>query len=221
MSNVIPLTSAKVPDFVKKGSGRGNEEVQAQHLQIPRIKLLQKMSDEIDRHHPNFIQGAKDGDFMNSLTREVYGDSIYVIPVKFKEEFVVWRKREAGGGLLGSFKTEGEADAAIANSGEKREDFDITQSHSHILLVKNPETGELSPPNIMDFSSSKLRVSRSWNSQISLKGGDRFAGLWKLSAIAVKNKAGAQYMSLGVEFVGWATKEDYLAAEGYYDGFAG
>ena len=43
----------------------------------------------------------------------------------------------------------------------------------------DPSTGELGIPFIMDFASSKLRVSRSWNSQIQTKGGDRFASLWK------------------------------------------
>ena len=32
----------------------------------------------------------------------------------------------------------------------------------------------------MDFASSKLRVSREWNTQIGQLGGDRFSALWKL-----------------------------------------
>ena len=64
------------------------------------------MSDECDKHHPNYIEGAEDGHFLNSLTNEIYGDEIYVLNVKFKDEYVVWRKREAGGGLLGSFGSE-------------------------------------------------------------------------------------------------------------------
>ena len=220
MGTAVALVADKVPAFVAQGTGRGNEEVLSEHLTIPRLKLLQKMSDEVDRHHPHYVEGAKDGDFMNSLTREIYGDHLYVISLKFKEEYVVWRNRDAGGGLLGQFKTHKEAAEAIALE-DNPEDYDVTQTHTHVLLLKNPETGELSTPNIMDFSSSKLRVSRNWNSQISLKGGDRFASLWKLSSLSTKNRAGNAYMTLETDFVGWCTKEDYKAAEGYYESFAG
>lgn len=207
------------PDYMNKSTGRGNEDVNAAHLTIPRVKLLQKMSDEVDRHHIGYIDGAKDGDFLNSLTKENYGDSIYVIPIKFKEEFAVWRKRDAGGGLIGTFKSDADARAAVA-ANEKPQDLDIVQGHAHVLLVKNAATGELSKPVIMDFSSSKLRVSRGWNSQIDIKGGDRFTGLWKLSSVAAMSKSKQQFMTLEVSFVGWAQEEDYKAAEAYYEQFS-
>jgi len=219
MANAIALVQDKVPAYVAKGTGRGNEEVTAEHLTIPRIKLLQKMSDEVDKHHPSYIEGAEDGHFMNSLTRENYGSEIYVLSVKFKDEYVVWRKREAGGGFLGNFRTLADATNAV-NAEEKPEDYDISQTHSHILLLKNPETGELSNPMIMDFASSKLTVSKKWNSQIAIKGGDRFAGLWKLRSISVTNKAKKSWMNLEPEFVGWAQEADYKAAESYYEQFA-
>lgn len=215
----LAIIDDTVPAHITKGKGRGNEDVTADHLTIPRIKLLQKMSDEVDRHHPNYIDGANDGDFMNSLTREIYGQEIYVVSIKFKDEHVVWRKREAGGGLLGSFGTFKEAQAAV-QAEDKPEDYDINQTHSHILLLKDPETGELSRPAIMDFSSSKLRVSKNWNAQILNKGGDRFAGLWKLKAVSVSNSSGKSWMNLEAGFVGWTTKEDYKVAEGYYESFA-
>lgn len=212
--------NSQLPSYAQNSSGRGNEDVDASHLTTPRVKLLQKMSDEVDRHHVNFVEGAKDGDFLNSLTRENYGDSIYVIPIKFKEEFTCWRDREKGGGLLGSYKTLEEANAAIALT-ERPEEWKAQQGHSHILLIKDPKTGALSRPVIMDFTSSKLKTSRNWNSQITIKGGDRFTGLWKLSAVAAKAKNGAQFMNLEASFVGWATEEDYKAAGEYYDQFAG
>lgn len=219
MANAIALVSDKVPAHVAKGTGRGNENV-GQHVTIPRVKLLQKMSDEVDKYNANYIKGAEPGHFLNSLTSHNYGEELYVISLVFKNEYVVWRKREAGGGLLGSFATIQDAQDAI-NSQEKPADYDITDTHSHVLLIKNPETGELEPtPVIMDFSSSKLRISRSWNSQIGMKGGDRFSGLWKLKSVSVTNKAGAQFMNLDVEWVGWAQEEDYKVAEALYEQYS-
>lgn len=215
---VAKLTNDKVPAHVTKGSNRGNEEVKPDDLSIPRVKLLQKMSDEVDRHHANYIEGAKDGDFINSLTHQNYGTELYVINLKFTDDFVVWRSRDAGGGLLGSFKTLGEANAAIAEQ-DKPEDYEVKQTHSHVLLIKDPDDHSLSNAVVMDFNSSKLRPSRNWNTQINIKGGDRFSGLWRLFSVATKNRAGAQFMNLDVEFVGWVTDEDYKQAEKIFEAF--
>ena len=220
MSNsALAIAEDKVPAHISKGSGRGNEEVTPNQLTIPRVKLLQKMSDEVDKHHPNYIEGAEDGNFLNSLTREIYGDEIYVLNVKFKDEYVVWRNREAGGGLLGNFSSEKDAAEAIKEQ-DKPQDYEIRQTHSHMMMVKNPETGDLSNPVLMDFAASKLRVSRNWNSQISIKGGDRFAGLWKLKAVSVTNSGGKSWMNLEADFVGWAQKDDYEAAEAVFESMA-
>jgi hypothetical protein len=218
-SNAVALVSDKVPAHVQQGSGRGNENV-GQHVTIPRVKLLQKMSDEVDKYNSNYIQGAEPGHFLNSLTGHNYGEELYVISLLFKNEYVVWRNRDAGGGLLGSFGSIEEAQSAIA-AQDKPQDYDITDTHSHVLLIKDPTTGELeSTPVIMDFASSKLRISRGWNSQIGMKGGDRFSGLWKLKSVSVTNKAGAQFMNLEVEWVGWTQEEDYKVAEALYEQYA-
>jgi hypothetical protein len=198
-----------------EGSGLGNENV-GQHVTIPRVKLLQKMSDEVDKYNSKYVVGAEPGHFMNSLTGENYGEELYVINLLFKNEYVVWRNRDAGGGILGSFGSLSEAQSAIS-AQDKPQDYTITDTHSHVLLIKNPETGELDKtPVIMDFSSSKMRISRNWNSMIGLKGGNRFSGLWKLKSVSVTNKAGAQFMNLEADFVGWATDEDYQYAKSVY-----
>ena len=162
---------------------------------------------------------AKDGEFLNDLTKEIYGEEIFVISLKFKDEFVVWRKREAGGGFGGTFATDALAREYIAKQ-EKPLDWDVSQTHSHILLIKDAKTGALSKPVIMDFSSSKLSVSRNWNSQIDIKGGDRFSSVWKLAATPAQSKKGQQFMNLKAEYMGWATEEDYRTAERYYEQFS-
>jgi hypothetical protein len=96
MSNALTIAENKVPAHVASGAGRGNEEVGIDHLTMPRLKLLQKMSNEVDKHHPEFIPGAEDGQFMNSLTKELLGDTVYVINIKFKEEFMVWKGPQEG-----------------------------------------------------------------------------------------------------------------------------
>lgn len=202
-----------------EGSGRGNENV-GQNVQIPRIKLLQKMSNEVDKHHAAYVEGCEPGQLLNTLTNHNYGNDLYCISLTFKLEYVVWRDIEAGGGYGGAFNTQAEAQKYI-DEQDKPAEWDINETHAHVLLIKDPETGELErSPAIMDFASSKLRVSKSWNSQIGMKGGDRFAGLWKVSGVPTENKMGKAFMNCEVSFVGWAQEEDYKVAEALYEQYS-
>jgi len=216
-STTINLVSKDVPAHVLKGTGLGNEEVGKDHLQTPRVKLIQTMSNEVDKNHSEFIDKLAPGDFLNSVTKENYGTEMYVLNVKFAEDFVVWKKREIGGGLVGNFKSLAEATDYLNAQDLDVDQHDVIQTQSHLLIEKNAESGELGIPFIMDFASSKLRVSRSWNSQIQTKGGDRFASLWKMKSVQTANKVGQKFMNLTVDFEGWATEDDYLEAKQLYE----
>lgn len=218
-AQAIALVANEVPAHViNAGIGRGNEDV-GNALAIPRIKLLQKMSPEVDKYSPKYVEGAEPGAFINSITGEVYGDELYALNLKFKVEYVVWRNLDIGGGLLGNFTSQAEAEAAVA-AQEKPSDYEIKDTHTHVLLLKNPTTGEVSSPVLMDFTVSKLRTSRAWNTQIATKGGDRFASLWKLKSVPVESRTGQQFMNLDVECLGWTTEEDYKVAEELYEQFS-
>ena len=43
----VQLVSKDVPAHVVKGTGLGNEEVNKEHLQTPRVKLIQTMSKKV------------------------------------------------------------------------------------------------------------------------------------------------------------------------------
>ena len=215
--NAISLVSNTVPSHVKEASGLGNENVSTEHLQTPRVKLLQQMNPEVDKNHDAYIEGSEPGHFINSVTNENYGTELYVINVHFKEDFVLWRKRDAGGGLIGTYSSQQAALDHLAKEGLADADHEIMQTQSHLLLRKDPETGELiKTPFLMDFASSKLRVSREWNTQINQLGGDRFSALWKLSSMQTQNRSAQKFYNLTAENQGWVTEEDYkYAKEGY------
>tara|TARA_R100001377_G_scaffold18628_2_gene9637 strand:- start:1181 stop:1840 length:660 start_codon:yes stop_codon:yes gene_type:complete len=216
MSDIV-LVSEKVPAHATKGMGLGNENVTAAHLQTPRVKQLQQLSNEVDENHSECIEGAKPGDFINTITRDNYGKEIYVMNVRFVEEFVAWKKREKGGGLAGTFKTKEEAIESLVTQGMNPDDYDITETHSHLLIRKNAETGNLEIPFLFDCASSKLRVSREWNSQIAGLSGDRFSSLWKMASLQTQNRAGQKFFNIQVENVGWATEADYGQAKTVFE----
>ena len=58
----ISLVSNNVPAHVKEASGLGNENVTAEHLQTPRVKLLQQMNSEVDLTVKRIIANDRKGD---------------------------------------------------------------------------------------------------------------------------------------------------------------
>ena len=220
-ATAISLVSKTVPAHVKESKGLGNENVGGEHLQTPRVKLLQQMNSEVDENHDAYVEGAKPGDLLNTVSNEIYGKEIYVINVHFTEDFVVWRRREKGGGLVKIATSAAEADQVVSSQEGSADDYEIIQTQSHLLLRKNETTGELdSTPFLMDFASSKLRVSREWNTQIAQLGGDRFSSLWKLASVKTQNRSGQGFQNLNVLKQGWVTEEDYASAKRVYDGIA-
>jgi len=215
-STALAIKEDNVPAHVaaSMGAGRGNENVGAE-VQIPRLKLLQKMHDEVDKNHPKFVKGAEVGLFYNTLTDQVYSDTLHIISITFSSEYTVWKNRDAGGGLLGSYGSAIAAQEAIEATG-RPDDYTVSPTHRHMLVLKDAETGELEGPVIMDFANTKLRVSKTWNSQIGMKGGDRFAGLWTMQAVPASNDKGS-WLNLDVSFAGWTKEEDYRFAEGLYE----
>ena len=187
-------------------------------MSTPRLKQLQQLSNEVDENHSEYIDGAKVGDFINTVTKESYGKELFVVNVHFREEYVVWVKREKGGGLVGTFPTKQEAIQHLEDAGNKVEDHEITQTQTHTLLKVDEKTGDISEiPFLFDCSSSKLRVSREWNTQIMKLGGDRFASLWKLASVQTANKAGQKFMNISVSNVGWLKEDTYNVAKGFYE----
>lgn len=74
---------ANRPSFIKEGT-EGHEGIANSDIKPPSLKLAQSTSPETKRSKPErFIDGLREGEFFNSLTKEIYGeDAIKVIVVK-------------------------------------------------------------------------------------------------------------------------------------------
>ena len=215
--NDISIVTSKVPAHVKNGTRLGNENVTSEHLSVPRVKQLQKMSNEVDKNHSDYMEGAEVGDFINTVTGENYGQELYIVNVHFKEEYVLWVKRDKGGGLVGSFASNSDATDYLEAEGKKVEDHEIIQTQTHTLLRVDEKTGDISDiPFLFDCASSKLRVSREWNTQIAKFGGDRFSSLWKMASISTSNRKGQAFMNIEVSRVDFLKDEAYETVKKFY-----
>lgn len=175
---VAAKTAVSVASFMEDDFGTGFEGADSDSYAIPFLQILQKMSPSVDEDNGAYVEGAKAGMLMNSVTQALYDVKdrpLQIVPCAFKRTFILWAPRDAGGGFLGE-KTPEEMDDIIA-SGEvenvngrylvKDEDGKVDDkksnyymdTRSHYVIVLDPKTGEYGPA-ILSLSSTQIKASR-------------------------------------------------------------
>ena len=84
-------------------AGKGLEGIdQAEFGQPPGLRILQSNSPEVSESEGKFIAGARPGMILNAGTQDVYDGKAggIIIPVHRNHNYLVWRPRETGGGLV-------------------------------------------------------------------------------------------------------------------------
>lgn len=180
---------AQIPEYLRGGAG--NENVDQGDLLVPRLMIVQSQSPELDESDPKFIPGAQPGMMFNSLTKELYPEEILLVDTYFTKEYAVFIKRICGGGFKGTFPTAPEA-YSLVSSMPRPEDAEVVEMASHYCLVLDRE-GKVVGELVVPMTSTKLKVSRSLNSMIRLKGGDRWSSVWVFSTQVEKNDKGKFY----------------------------
>lgn len=199
------------PDWMT-GKGRGNENVRAEDVAIPRLEIIQVLS-PIREDNPD-----AEGQLYNSVTGEIYGDSVLFVPVVFVKQYLVWKERKAGGGFRGAFATEEEAKNRIrelVEEGENAKNFTVTDTPSHFGLIVGAN-GELSEI-VISMPKSKQKVSRKFNAAVNLGGGDRFSRLYEFGVFKDRNSTNDEYYNLMFKMVGFVNQQVYAAAEACYE----
>lgn len=209
---------SQMPDFLrdKQGSSRGRENVGAEDLVIPRLEIVQDLSPARKKNDPNYIEGAEEGMLYNNVTRELYGQSVVVIPVGYVKEWLLWKDRKKGGGFGGAFPNEAEAHRAIDQLEDSDDWAAVDTGQQFCILVKPDGTLE---EIVVSMAKSKAKVSRKWNSLIRIANADSFARAYKLSAVLDSNKQNQQFYNFSVAPAGFPTEQAYVKAERMYKAF--
>lgn len=212
------VTTDSMPDYLKDKQGtRGQENVGASDLVIPRLEIVQDLSPARKKSDPNYIEGAEEGMLYNNVTRELYGKSVIVVPVGYVKEWLLWKDRKEGGGFGGAYASEQEA----IDAKDDREDgdkFEVVDTGQQFCLLVHAD-GRVEEI-VVSMAKSKAKVSRKWNSLIRIASADSFARAYKLSAVEDKNKQNQPFFNFAVAPAGFPQKAVYEKAEAMYEAFA-
>lgn len=217
-SSMVAFSDAR-PDWMGEGS-KGSENVRIEDLTIPRLSIIQSLSPQRQKQEPSYIPGADEGMIFNTVTNKLYTPPITVIPVYFRKEVVVWKKRFAGGGFKGAFKTMDEALAfietkpdrvALDNDGKPVDAYEaLDTAHQFVLLADKEE--EITEA-VLSLQKTGLTFSRKFNSMIALAGGDRFSHAYYLNTFLDKRDKGTFYSWKYSSPLGFVSRDLYGKAE--------
>lgn len=179
-------------DVFKTDVGLGTSEIKSSDIKFPMIKLLQKMSPQVDSDDSQYIEGAKPGDFLNTDTNELYADGFHFLPAAFIPLFIEWVKREKGGGIVKVFSHN---EGLIRSEQPVSEDHELTMYHSYFGFIVDLKTFEYSPC-ILSLTSSGFTASRKLNFKIKnaeTKGLPIFANIYHFQSVLTENAKGKFY----------------------------
>ena len=207
---------AEVHDLFLADAGSGVDDLGSEDLAIPFVKILQKMSDELDD-----LDNAKAGDIINSVTKEVTKgkNGIRVIPCAYRLEWIEWEPRGTGTGAPHAIYNTGDQIPATERSDDNKDMVVdgggryLERTAQHYVLVVD-EDG-MTQQALLPMKATQFKKSKQWNSAIkSIKMKDsngnlftppRFSHIWKMTTVSEENKNGSWH--------GWQIEKDEVISD--------
>lgn len=213
---------------------RGLEEMDREDFVIPRLQIAQKMSPEIDAQSPMHMDNLKEGDLFNTVTREIYGKSVMVIPLKFMKSRVLFNPRESGGGIrcVSANGIDGGTESPTCDvcphsrwgTGKQGRGQACTNFKNVASLIVHKD-GHLDLISV-SMKSTAIKVSKRWATLMNLRSAsaktekdrDIFSGIYTVKTVPQKNAQGS-FFNYDVDNakVAKADEAQYAFALGMYE----
>lgn len=171
-------------DFMADAGG-GMEGTDKDSFAIPFLRVLQKISPQVDEADAAFVEGAKGGQFFNTVNQKCFDgkEGVIFIPCAFQRRFLRWAPRGSEQGFKGEYLPEDVA--AMIDRGEARqvdgeglfivdENGEVNpkkcdklmDTRSHFGLLYDEATGEVHQV-VMPLSSTQIKKSKMIMSMLS------------------------------------------------------
>lgn len=201
----------------------GFENVTAEDMAIPIIRILQSNSPQCDRKSEEFDPDLTEGFFYNSVTKKDT-ETLTVIPVGFSKSYIEWAPRNSGGGFVAKYSG-GHPRISEATVIDQKLTLPggntLVETAEHMVLVV-PEDGT---PYIalLPLSVTQMKHSKRFINEMATKvipdgnGGVRRAPMffqqYKLKTGVESNTKGSWYGLTGIEFLGFTPDNLIKAAK--------
>jgi len=218
-----------VPDFMK-GAEVVKSNLDSDDIELPRMKLLQSLSPELE-------DGHKAGDLFHHVMEQSFGSSVRVIPIFHFKSYILWNPRKSGGGILAraddgqEWDRLGEWEVTLDSNKQKRtwaiehksvrksglaewgtsddQDENSPPAATKLLNVVAwlPDFPELSPI-VIPFQRGLLKAGTRWVSKIEMSNAPEFGQTYELLSEKVSNNDGDEYFAFKTKGTGLLQDED-------------
>jgi len=197
----------------EQDSFKGFEDINTSTMAIPFIKVLQLLSPELNKAKPCYNKDAKEGDFFNTVTKEIYGTEICAIILKFDRIFIEWLPDRRG---LAGYHTLQEAELLAVNPDKfgawLTPDGNILQeTYVYYAIIQDHENEGVV---VISLTSSGIKVAKKLNRLLVthiMDNGQRafpYYLVWKLSTEYIENDKGNWY-TINVDFEKYINEKQY------------
>ena len=212
-----------LPDFMKDHIGLGTENISASSVETPRIKLIQKISPELETHNE-----LKAGDFFHTILEASLGTEVRICPIWTDERYILWRPQESGGGILAraddgihwspapaefNVKLKSGTEVVwrtlptVAASGLDKwgsinpadPDSPPAATKMFNMVCTFPDNPDL-PPAVVTLQRSSVTVGKKFMGKLKITRAPSFGLIFKMKGVPDKNKAGQSF--LNYSFIG-------------------
>lgn len=87
--------SSNVPAFMQDDVGKGQERIDRSDLEVPRLKLVQSVSKELEVYNK-----LRPGNYFHASTEDIFADPLKVVPIFYERRYLLWNPLDSGGGIL-------------------------------------------------------------------------------------------------------------------------
>jgi hypothetical protein len=169
----LPATLTPEEEMLAKLAQK-NSKFDRNEQVIPRLKILQPLSPEVQDGNNQYIEGAKPGMFYNTASGRLTPgqEGIVAVIVGHQKQTIEWMPREQGGGLVKIWGAdEGWKNNCTAEEREKlnpvtKDGHTIDKQRSFLIYDVNPNTGE-TDPSYFNFRSTGNRAANQLASMLT------------------------------------------------------
>lgn len=185
MDQDITVPSASgvlVPETYTGPTGLSNN-ITAADLRLPRVALLQSLSPQVQNDGEVYKQGM----FINTLTQDILKSPISFVPVFIFKNFIKWRPRNEGGGMVWKTTTPTAAQLKECQfDGANKPTADT--SYNAVCLIDGDVT-----PVVLSFAKTNIKAGQDLTTLAQLSG---YAWKYKYTLESVKttNTKGTFYV---------------------------
>jgi hypothetical protein len=161
----------------QQGPREGFENLERRDLIVPRIQICHAQTPHRNKKNENFIEGLKEGQMFNTMSREIYGGKIRVVVVHHYKTRIKFHSKKIGEGIDcradDGKNGRGDPGGLCVKCGfsmfQGKEPPLCTEFYNFVVVVM-PDKGFPSIDNmaVMSFKSTGITAAKNWLTRMNL-----------------------------------------------------